>query len=84
MSSLRERLSTAIRVFREDPDSVVLLSSDGPRGTGEWTAKYGEVEHTGNSEHSALGSLYVKMRWVRDSEFREAWSDAVDEVVSDE
>lgn len=67
MSSLRERVSLAVSVFREDPDEVVTLSEDG----GRWTAVYRAAEHTADTEADALGDLFVHMKWVRDREFRE-------------
>lgn len=69
MSSIRERLSTAIRVFREDPDSVVTLTEDADSGT--WTAQYNGSDFSGDTEQSALGSLYTSMMMVRDKAIRE-------------
>lgn len=80
MSSLRDRLALAVRVFREDPDEIVMLSGD-RRG---WKATYRGTEHAGDTEADALGNLFLNMKWVRDRDFRAMWGELVSGVCGDE
>ena len=75
MSSLRERLALAIRVFRADPDEVVTLTER----DGGWSAEYRGATTSARTEAGALGELSVKMKLVRDRSFRDTWMELVGE-----